>query len=410
MLPKKSQLAFLDWEFGIFFHFGIRSFFLGSEDWDEKPMPASSFCPDALDCDSWIRTAKEAGARYAILTCKHHDGFANWPTRFSDYSVASSPFRAGKGDVVREFTDACRRGGLKVGLYYSPAQWGGETACWSGREPSERDARYDDYFVGQITELLTGYGRIDYLWFDACGSGNHRYDRERIVSVIRSLQPDILLFNMWDPDVRWVGNEDGIATTPNSIIAEETDQERFLPRFLPAECDCKLRSTWFDCADNENTLKSLDELIGMYEYSVGRGSNLLLNVGPNRSGLLNPSDAARLREFGEALKKRYETPLPFVRKEKALVYSGPATCERKGCLVDTVILGEDLSGGEGSVSYRLFARASGSSFPVCLLRGDRIGHKAILHFPPILTDRLWVEIEEQRAPVVLTDFRAFRLS
>ena len=183
MLPKKSQLGFLDWELGIFFHFGIRSFFQGSEDWDEKPMPASSFCPDALDCDSWIRTAKEAGARYAILTCKHHDGFANWPTRFSDYSVASSPFRAGKGDVVREFTDACRRGGLKVGLYYSPAQWGGETACWSGREPSERDARYDDYFVGQITELLTGYGRIDYLWFDACGSGNHRYDRERIVSV-----------------------------------------------------------------------------------------------------------------------------------------------------------------------------------------------------------------------------------
>ena len=111
-VPTPRQLEFLDWEFGVFFHFGIRSFFMGHRDWDNRPMPASAFNPDRLDCDQWIAAAKTAGARYAVLVCKHHDGFANWPSRFSDYSVAQSPWKDGKGDVVREFTDTCRRRGL----------------------------------------------------------------------------------------------------------------------------------------------------------------------------------------------------------------------------------------------------------------------------------------------------------
>ena len=121
---KKEQLEFLNWEFGVFFHFGIRSFFRGHKDWDGKEMPLSAFNPDALDCDEWIRTVKAAGFRYAILTCKHHDGFANWPSAYTEYSVKNTPWKNGEGDVVREFTDACRAHGIKVGLYYSPAQWG----------------------------------------------------------------------------------------------------------------------------------------------------------------------------------------------------------------------------------------------------------------------------------------------
>lgn len=400
MKPKKTQLAFLDWEFGIFFHFGIRAFFRGSRDWDGIPMPAAAFNPEKLDCDSWIDAAKSAGAGYAILTCKHHDGFANWPTAYSDYSVASSPYREGKGDVVGEFVDACRRGGLRVGLYYSPAQWGGAVDFSSAKE-------YDDYFIGQITELLTWYGKIDYLWFDACGSGEHQYDRERIVATIRTLQPDILLFNMWDPDVRWVFNEDGIAPSPCFAVSNMTDMERFSPRFMPAECDCKLRSTWFDCEDNENTLKSLSELIGMYEYSVGRGANFLLNVGPNRHGLLNDSDVTRLRELGDEIRRRYGEPLSFVKDGLSATYTGVATCERHGCLVNAVILSEDLTNGEAVVSYRLYARLAGSGMPICVWRGDQIGHKAILRFPTIQTDRLWVEIEEQCGAPHLADFRVY---
>jgi alpha-L-fucosidase len=125
--PTPKQLEFLDWEFGVFFHFGIRSFFPGHTDWDGKPMPASEFNPKKLDCKQWIRIAKKAGAKYAILTCKHHDGFANWPSKYSDYSVAQTDWEGGRGDVVDCFVKACRQYGLKVGLYYSPAQWGGNS-------------------------------------------------------------------------------------------------------------------------------------------------------------------------------------------------------------------------------------------------------------------------------------------
>lgn len=159
IMPSARQIEFLDWEFGVFFHFGIRSFYPGHKDWDDKPMDVSAFNPDRLDCDDWIRTVCDAGAKYAILVCKHHDGFANWPTKYSDYSVANAPWKDGKGDVVREFVDACRKYDMKVGLYYSPAQWGGQIAFKNGKE-------YDDYFINQISELLTGYGKIDYLWFD----------------------------------------------------------------------------------------------------------------------------------------------------------------------------------------------------------------------------------------------------
>ena len=154
----QRQVEFLDWEFGIFFHFGIRSFYPGHRDWDGIEMPAEGFDPKSLDCGQWIRIAKEAGATYAILTCKHHDGFALWPSAQSRYSVANTPWKDGKGDVVREFTDACREYGLKIGLYYSPAQWGSHAIPFSNAK------EYDDYFIAQITELLSNYGKIDYLY------------------------------------------------------------------------------------------------------------------------------------------------------------------------------------------------------------------------------------------------------
>ena len=158
--PTKGQLAFLDWEFGLFFHFGIRTFHAGHSDWDGVYMDPAAFAPQALDCRQWAATAGRAGARYAIMTAKHHDGFALWNTKTTDCGVRNSAWRGGRGDVVREFTDACREQGLKVGLYYSPAEFG-------SRDRRAKD--YDDYFIAQITELLTNYGKIDYLWFDGCG-------------------------------------------------------------------------------------------------------------------------------------------------------------------------------------------------------------------------------------------------
>ena len=190
-----------------------------------REMPLDRFNPVKLDCEQWIKTVKEGGAKYAILVCKHHDGFANWPSAYTEYSVKNTPWKDGKGDVVRDFTNACRKYDIKVGLYYSPAQWGSRTVRFAeGRE-------YDDYFIHQVTELLTHYGKIDYLWFDGCGSAGHVYDILRIVAEIRRLQPDILTFcdPEWMAGVRWIGNEDGYAPQDNPPDTAVSGEVRFLP-------------------------------------------------------------------------------------------------------------------------------------------------------------------------------------
>ena len=209
--PTPRQLEYQDWEFGIFLHFGIRTFYEGHRDWDGNPMDPGAFNPAELDCEQWAETARAGGANYMVLVAKHHDGFANWPSQYTDFSVASSPWRDGRGDVVRAFADACRKHDLKVGLYYSPADW----KC-----PFYEDAKaYDDYFINQVSEILTPYGPVDMLWFDGCGSENHTYDWPRIIGEIRRMQPDILIFNMGDPDYRWCGNEAGLAPYPYSNVA-----------------------------------------------------------------------------------------------------------------------------------------------------------------------------------------------
>ena len=418
-LPSEKQLNYLNWEFGVFFHFGIRSFFPGHKDWDGQPMPVEKYNPDSLNCGQWIETAAKAGAKYAILVCKHHDGFANWPSKYSDYSVAQTPWKDGKGDVVQEFVGACRKYGLKVGLYYSPAQWGGKVNFTEDKE-------YDDYFINQISELLSNYGKIDYLWFDGCGSENHNYDKNRIVSAIRSLQPDLLIFSMWDPDTCWVGNEDGYAPMPNLNIRTATNFSIMTSRleqlggqcFLPAECDCKMRSAWFDCEENEHTVKTVDELMGMYEMSVGRGANLLLNIGPDHHGLLPEKDAQRLLEFGEAIRKRYGTPLPFeaVPPNETAIYAiqSPAYQQKfthdvtSLPLVNRVVIQEEISQGEAVTAFRLFAYLPGyQSKRICVYKGDTIGHKAICVFPTIRTGKIELEIESSLQEPVITDMQAY---
>lgn len=406
--PTANQLAFLDWEFGVFFHFGIRTFFKGHKDWDGREMPAAAFQPVALDCDQWIRTGKAAGAHYAILTAKHHDGFCNWPSAYTAYSVKNTPWRDGKGDVVAEYVAACRKYGLKVGLYYSPAQWG------DGADFGDAQA-YDDYFIGQLTELLTGYGRIDYLWFDGNGSGGHQYDKARIIAAIRRMQPDILIFEMWDPDTRWARNEDGYAEMPNPYAVEETDYTQIacpsgkfdMPRFLPVECDFTMRHrTWFDCEDNEETVKSVDELMGIYELSVGRGANFLIGIGPDVQGSLPAADTARLLAFGDAVRSQYGTPLPGFG---AVSGEGSAWCIEadESALVNRLVISEDLSEGEAVRAFRIYGEPmTAPGRRICLYKGDTIGHKAICLFPAMRTRRLVLEITEHDGPVRISGMTA----
>ncbi len=371
--PTQKQLDFMDWELGVFFHFGIRTFYEGHTDWDGAPMDAAAFNPVSFDAGQWIRTAKAGGARYAVLTAKHHDGFALWPSAYTEYSVKNTPWRGGKGDVVKEFTEACRAYGLKTGLYYSPAQFG--SRAMQGKE-------YDDYFISQISELLTNYGKIDYLWFDGRGSDGHSFDRPRIIRAIRTLQPDILIFNMWDPDTRWVGNEDGVAPPDARCVQDGA--------FLPYECDCKIRPiNWFFSGKDADTLRPLSNIAGLYDLSVGRGGNLLINIAPDRRGLLPEADAARFAEFGAYTRARFAHPIPAaLTREGDCWYLSTETA----AYPHTLVLCEDLTDGEHIDGFTVCYNFGED---ILLHAGTAVGHKRIISFPPVFIEggrRIKIEI------------------
>ncbi len=421
--PTKEQLKFLDWEMGLFFHFGIRSFYVGHRDWDNQEMSLSAFNPESLDCEQWIREAKEAGFKYTILTCKHHDGFAIWPSKYTEYSVKNTPWKDGKGDVVREYVDACRKYDMGVGLYYSPAQWGESAVHF------ENAKDYDDYFINQLGELLTNYGKVDYLWFDGCGSEGHEFDTDRIVKEIRRMQPGILIFNMWDPDTRWVGNEDGYADMNNpytvygtkfSIFQDEGDRFE-KAQFLPAECDFQMRATWFDCEINEDSIKTADELFGIYEYSVGRGANFLLNIGPDRHGRLPYADVVRLREFAARVREVYGEAIDFGDVTKAtdrenvfeivhptIDYKLAQNLPNPSPLCNRVVIEEDITDGQSVKEFRLYAQLPRNrNRRICVYKGDTVGHKVICSFPTVKSARFVLEVTDAEGEVKIKSMKAY---
>jgi len=395
-LPTARQLEYQDWEFGLFLHFGVRTFYEGHRDWDGKPMEPAAFQPTEFSCDQWVETAKAAGCTYIVLTAKHHDGFANWPSKLTDFSVSGSSWREGNGDVVREFVEACRRHGIEPGIYYSPAEWG---------NPAYDDPReYDDYFITQISELLTGYGDISVLWFDGCGSSGHTYDWARITGEIRRMQPNILIFNMGDPDFRWVGNELGIAPVPCWNTVEEvpfavdtTESEavsEVQPLWLPAECDCRMRErNWFYSDLDVHTVKSVDELMGLYYYSVGRGCNLLINIGPDRRGLLPDPDAQRLLEFGAEVRRRFSSPVATLA-DAVRTDAGWEFTFGEPVLLDHVVVQEDLSGGEHVRRFAVRVNPNHRGEWITVWEGQNVGHKAICPFPAVAIRKLLVDLVE----------------
>ncbi len=410
--PTQKQLEFMEWEFGLFFHFGIRTFYPGHQDWDgnEAEMTPEGFNPPNLDCRQWIRTAKEAGAAYAVMTCKHHDGFANWPSAHTSYNISKTPWKDGRGDVVADYVAACREYGLKVGLYFSPAD-----ANIIGKKLTA--AEYDQNFIDQISELLTNYGKIDYLWFDGCGSEGHEYDKERIIRVIRTLQPEILIFNMWDPDTRWIGNEEGIAPIRSYNEVEDldfsvrTDRKDSLEsrRFLPAECGMRMRrNTWFSSEQNQDTIKTLDELMGIYDYTVGRGINLLLNIGPDASGQLPEADTKRALEFGQALRERFAHPLlvlenPVLEEStEELIIDLP-----KDTVVNCMVLSEHLEEGEHIQSFQIYSQPVLSGRRLLFYEGYQVGHKAICTFPAVKSKRFILTFKAEGKKDCLRDVKLF---
>ena len=454
--PSPRQRMLQDMEFYAFVHFTVNTF--TDREWGTGTESPAVFDPAHLDADQWVDAVKSAGMRGLILTCKHHDGFCLWPSRYTDHSVAKSPFRGGKGDVVAEAAAACRRGGIRFGVYLSP---------WDRNQPLYGTGKpYDDYFVGQLTELLTNYGDICSVWFDgACGEGpngkKQRYDWERYYSVIRRLQPDACI-HVCGPDVRWCGNEAGQTraaewsvvprrtrdTEKTASESQKEDDPAFRLRpiraqdqdlgsreilrderdliWYPAEVNTSIRPGWFWHERENDRVKPLEQLIDIYEKSVGGNATFLLNVPPTRDGLFHENDVQRLREIGQYLKRCYTRNL---MREGARLEAAPAEAGHdiecvlsdddtyytpaesgKGAViriswdsvrnVDRVVMKEQLALSQRVEHFTVEAHGPEGWAPVS--EGTVVGHKRIVNIEGTKADALRITIDDARVKPALS--------
>ncbi|MCX8065818.1 MAG: alpha-L-fucosidase [Candidatus Hydrogenedentes bacterium] len=299
-VPTPQQLMWHRLEMGMFCHFGINTFH--NEEWTDGSKLPETFSPTDFNPLQWAEVAKKVGMGYLIFTVKHHDGFVLYPTQHTDYCVRNAPWKEGKGDAVKEVADACRKVGIKFGFYLSP---------WDRHDSRYNDNKaYDEYFKNLLRELLTNYGEILEVWFDGAGTKGHVYDWEGYYGLIKQIQPNALIA-ICGPDIRWVGNEDGLA--PESVwYVQERDGKKV---WWPPECDVPIRmGQWFYHTDGENRLLSLNSLLRIYYNSVGRGAVLLLNVSPDRSGHLPEPDVKRLFEWRSVIEETFKENLALSAK------------------------------------------------------------------------------------------------
>ena len=294
--PSPQQTAWQDLEFGVIIHFSTNTFL--DREWGDGTADPSVFNPTQFDPDQWMKAIRDSGAKYVVLVAKHHDGFCLWPTEQTAYSIKSSPWKNGKGDLVGDVARSARKYGLKFGVYLSP---------WDRHEPKYKDsAAYDDYYQAELSELASNYGDLVEFWLDGAGSGGHVYDFKKIIETLRTYQPNTLVFadtGLFEyGDARWVGTESGRVPYENWNVI---DRHGYL-RWRPVEADTPLRNQhWFWHPNYEASLKSLSELLRTYDETVGHGAQLMLGLAPDRRGLMPDSDVARLAEFGAALHARY---------------------------------------------------------------------------------------------------------
>ena len=430
LLPVPSQQQ-LDWqrnELIMFLHFGMNTF--TDREWGEGTEDPKNFNPAGLDARQWVTVAREAGFRMMILTAKHHDGFCLWPSRYTEHSVKNSPWREGTGDVVREFAAACQEQGMKLGFYLSP---------WDRHETTYGDSPvYNQHFRDQLTELMTQYGPVSEVWFDgACGEGpngkRQEYDWESFYQVVRKTQKDAVIA-ICGPDVRWVGNESGVAReTEWSVqpVNESLEPPAEGGRWHPAECDVSIRPGWFWHAKEDAQVKPLDHLMDIYFNSVGRNSLLLLNVPPNDKGLIADADVRRLREFRQALDQLSQVDLAQGATLKASgvrgrddrfgpeqvldrdpeTYWAPEEAENGGWIelrlkepirFNTVRMEEPIVLGQRVKSYRIEMRAGRTWRTVA--KGTTIGYRKLDRFSPVETARVRLVIEGARACPLISCF------
>jgi alpha-L-fucosidase len=415
--PSPQQVEWQDLEIGAILHFGPNTF--QDREWGDGTADARVFNPTQFDPEQWMRAIKAAGAKYVVIVAKHHDGFCLWPTGQTDYSVKNSPWKGGKGDVVGEVAAAARKYGLKFGVYLSP---------WDRHEPRySNTTEYDKYYAAELDELAQNYGELVEFWLDGAGSAGHVYNFPRIIEELRTYQPNTLVFadtGLFEyGDIRWVGNESGVVPRENWNVI---DRHGFL-RWRPAEADTPLRKAhWFWHPHDEASLKSLDELVELYDETVGRGGQLMLGLAPDSRGLLPEEDAKRLEEFGQAIARRYGANLATkenVRRdsqtEAALdgdpetFWSAPAGSHSasleinfvKPMTFDQAMIMERLNNGQRVQAFRIETwDGSGWQF---LAAGTSVGHKRVERFGAQTASRVRLRIVSSTDAAEIREFQLF---
>jgi alpha-L-fucosidase len=415
--PSPQQVEWQDLEMGAIIHFGPNTFL--DREWGDGTAQPKVFNPTQFDPEQWMRALQAAGIKYVIFVAKHHDGFCLWPTEQTDYSVKSSPWENGHGDIVRQVEQAARKYGLRFGVYLSP---------WDRHEPRYNDpAAYDKYYRAELDELAQGYGDLEEFWLDGAGSAGHVYNFPRIVEELRTYQPNTLVFAdmaLFEyGDIRWVGNEDGVIPFENWNVI---DRHGYL-RWRPVESDTPLRKNhWFWHPNDESSLKSVPELISIYEQTIGRGGQLVLGIAPDRRGLLPEADVERLKEFGAALHQRYghnliakgHAPTGDTREaaldgDPATFWSAPAGSHHavlevnfsRPVTFDGSLIMEWLNDGQHVEHFRIevWDRQQWKG----VIEGHAIGHKRIDHFAPVTSSRVRLNILSSSAQAHIREFQIF---
>lgn len=413
-----------------FVHFGPNTF--TDREWGEGREDPKVFNPTNLDCKQWVRVLKAAGFKGVIATAKHHDGFCLWPSKYSTHTVAQSPWKDGKGDVLKDLSAACKAGGLKLGIYLSP---------WDRNHPNYGTPAYNQTFANMLREVLTNYGPIFEVWFDgANGEGPNGkkqvYDWPLFIKTVRECQPNAVIFSDGGPDIRWVGNEDGIAGETNwstihadrympgtPLYKELTEGTEGGHDWVPAECDVSIRPGWFYHQSQDDKVKSPKMLEDLYLASVGRNGSLLLNVPPDRTGQINEHDVTALMGFQKRFKETYGKDLAkgaTVTDESngkgqtltdgrddtywVASHDGPQLITldlHKEVVFDRVELREPIQFGQRISSFRISVRAGGDWSEVA--KGTTIGNKRILPIKPVKADQVRIEILDSLARPMLRE-------
>ncbi|MBQ3709114.1 MAG: alpha-L-fucosidase [Bacteroidales bacterium] len=409
-VPTAQQLEWQQMETYAFIHFGLNTF--NDMEWGYGDTPAETFNPTDLNCEQWVLTLKACGMKGVILTAKHHDGFCLWPTETTDYSIKNSPYKNGQGDVVGELCEACRKHGLKFGVYLSP---------WDRHQASYGSDDYVKLYHQQIQELVDHYGPFFEFWFDGANGGDgwyggaketrsikaeeyYQYDKAR--DIIWSKYPNTMIFGGTVPTLRWIGNEEGIAKATQwcnyTLDFDDLNNTKLLASgisdgnvWLPAEVDVSIRPGWF-YHDNEQP-KSLDQLLDIYYHSVGRNANLLLNFPVDKTGRISVADSTWAVEWYQMLQNTFANDLlkdckPTTNKplenHQELIYSfdQPTTLQ---CLM----LQEDIAKGQRVERFSINYYRNGKWLPIETdEETTTIGYKRIIRFKPVEMEKLRIRI------------------